>query len=104
MEPILIELTVNKWMLYIIVVAIFVSFVSNVLGLYQRYLDRRIKNFKHKETGLLKCPFCGCDAEIEKSQIAELYFARCSNRYCHAQPLCEADTIAEAVEMWNGRN
>ena len=104
MEQIVIELTVNKWLLYIIVVAILISFVSNLLGLYQRYLDRRIENYKHKETGLMKCPFCGCDAEIEIDLNAGLYWSRCSNEYCHAKPFCEADSVAEAVEMWNGRD
>jgi len=54
MEEITISLTINKWMLYIVVVALFASFISNMMTLYVYYLKRQLakEESKHENSGL----------------------------------------------------
>lgn len=46
MEETIISLTINKWMLYVIVVALFASFISNMMGLYANYLKKKVARAK----------------------------------------------------------
>jgi hypothetical protein len=54
MEEITISLTINKWILYIVVVALFASFISNMMTLYVYYLKRELakEESKHENSGL----------------------------------------------------
>lgn len=54
MEEVVISLTINKWMLFVVIVAVFASFISNAMTLYIHYLKRRIakESNLHDNSGL----------------------------------------------------
>lgn len=49
MENVVIELTINKWMLYVIAIALFASFISNMMALYAFYLKRQLAKRKRSQ-------------------------------------------------------
>lgn len=55
------------------------------------------------ETKLLTCPFCGCEAEINKIADGQ-YYVECSNFYCWVVPSTDiCSTKEKAIELWNTR-
>jgi hypothetical protein len=44
MEQIVIELTINKWILFVIAVVLFLSIISNVLAFYDAHLRKKIRD------------------------------------------------------------
>jgi len=53
----------------------------------------------------LPCPFCGCQAEIERWHGGgpDKRLVRCANDECGPQPSVTGETYAEALAAWNTR-
>lgn len=49
---------------------------------------------------LKPCPFCSSQAVILK---ADIYIVMCGNTICPEQPIIEADSLENAIGLWNTR-
>ena len=58
---------------------------------------------KKHETKLLKCPFCGADAELISDGGGEMSSYAVMCKQCHAMTAFYLDDEKRAIEAWNTR-
>ena len=50
-----------------------------------------------------KCPFCGSNADVEKSSVYDVIIMKCTGVGCYTKMSCVTDDVNEAIEKWNKR-